>query len=468
MPILPALLCILCAVLGAAEREAASALQVRDGLPNAASKLQRGGPFTIVFLGGSITVGGSADGYVEQTAAWLRKAYPQTVITCVNAGISGTDSGFGAKRFDRDVLAHKPDLVLIEFSVNDGDADHTRDMERMVHKTWLADPTTDLVFFYTLAQRHLEDYAAGVLPKAAAFHERVAAHYGVPTIGLAHDVAAQLASGTLAWETFAKDSCHPIASGYRIYNASFQAALPLLLAAGSPETTRLKAPITAGLEVYPPTIPVEALAPPPYVDATGAAALISFAMPVPSRHWVADADWRDASGRTLWRLHWIDKKRTAARDVTIGLAKADWAGNLMRWFAEDRSFTGPEGNGIVSAKPDGRVTLGFSGRECAALTFLAPESGTYAFRIGADKLTTWQNEESEFALHVAHVAWGAAQGRSLAHYRAKRREVVPFTLEGRLTMVAGEELAIIVGTDTPGYIRGGWDGFRAAIGLMAR
>ena len=71
-------------------------------------------------------------------------------------------------RFDRDVLARKPDAVLIEFCVNDGERDRTQDMERMIHKTWLADPGADIAIFYTLHQTHLAAYQEGRMPLAAA------------------------------------------------------------------------------------------------------------------------------------------------------------------------------------------------------------------------------------------------------------------------------------------------------------
>jgi lysophospholipase L1-like esterase len=37
----------------------------------------------------------------------------------VNAGIGDTDSQYGALRVQRDVLSYNPDLVVVEFAVND-------------------------------------------------------------------------------------------------------------------------------------------------------------------------------------------------------------------------------------------------------------------------------------------------------------------------------------------------------------
>ncbi|MEI8036911.1 MAG: hypothetical protein WCJ14_00850 [Verrucomicrobiota bacterium] len=66
------------------------------------------------------------------------------------------------------MLAQNPDLVLIEFCVNDGDGDRSESMEKMVHKTWMKNPKTDLVIFYTMAPKHLDSYKAGKLPPSAS------------------------------------------------------------------------------------------------------------------------------------------------------------------------------------------------------------------------------------------------------------------------------------------------------------
>jgi hypothetical protein len=45
----------------------------------------------------------------------------------VNAGIGATDSDYGSLRAQRDVLSKNPDLVIIEFAVNDIGGDTTLD-----------------------------------------------------------------------------------------------------------------------------------------------------------------------------------------------------------------------------------------------------------------------------------------------------------------------------------------------------
>ena len=49
----------------------------------------------------------------------LKERYPSAVINVIVTAIGGEASGGGAARFERDVLSHKPDLVLIDYALND-------------------------------------------------------------------------------------------------------------------------------------------------------------------------------------------------------------------------------------------------------------------------------------------------------------------------------------------------------------
>ena len=74
----------------------------------------------IVTLGDSITQGGGQPGgYVWLLDRYLNALYPGTPITVVNAGISGHKATDMQARFERDVLAARPQLVTISVGVND-------------------------------------------------------------------------------------------------------------------------------------------------------------------------------------------------------------------------------------------------------------------------------------------------------------------------------------------------------------
>ena len=85
----------------------------------------QGQKVTIGVIGGSITGGAGASSWEKSygplVAEWWRQTFPQAHINFVNAGIGGTGSLYGAVRCARDLLVHKPDFVITEFAVNDGD-----------------------------------------------------------------------------------------------------------------------------------------------------------------------------------------------------------------------------------------------------------------------------------------------------------------------------------------------------------
>jgi len=85
-------------------------------------KLRAGGPVTVVFLGDSVTAGGNASSpayrFPNLFASRLQRMFPRSQVTMINAGVGGSNSDFGLQRLDKDVLAHRPDLVVTEF-VND-------------------------------------------------------------------------------------------------------------------------------------------------------------------------------------------------------------------------------------------------------------------------------------------------------------------------------------------------------------
>ncbi len=216
-------------------------LRARDGLPNFFAKAKAGGPLTVAYFGGSIT---AANGWRPQTTAWLQQHFPKAKLTEVNAAIGGTGSDLGVFRLGHDVLEHRPDLVFVEFAVNDGGAAPEqiyRCMEGIVRQIRRADPATDICFVYTMHSGMLGDLAAGRLPRSASAMEYIADHYGIPSIHLAQEparrinagewvftapkpeVPADSAQGLPARTAFAPDSCHPFAeTGHRLYTEAIR------------------------------------------------------------------------------------------------------------------------------------------------------------------------------------------------------------------------------------------------------
>jgi acyl-CoA thioesterase-1 len=77
----------------------------------------------VVALGSSSTYGTGATSrersYPAQLGAILRTRFPQADIQVINAGVGGETVALNLARLDRDVLAHRPDLVIWQVGTND-------------------------------------------------------------------------------------------------------------------------------------------------------------------------------------------------------------------------------------------------------------------------------------------------------------------------------------------------------------
>jgi len=80
----------------------------------------------LVFHGHSVPAGyfktpivNTLDAYPYQVLTELKKVYPLAVINIINTAIGGENSEQGAKRFAREVLIHKPDVIFIDYALND-------------------------------------------------------------------------------------------------------------------------------------------------------------------------------------------------------------------------------------------------------------------------------------------------------------------------------------------------------------
>jgi acyl-CoA thioesterase I len=92
------------------------------------TKMKQGGRYVIGFEGGSITRGEkviSTPGttldqtYTWEVYRWFQATFPKSTFDLENDAVSGTSSGQGAERYPTFAAQYKPDLVIVDFAVND-------------------------------------------------------------------------------------------------------------------------------------------------------------------------------------------------------------------------------------------------------------------------------------------------------------------------------------------------------------
>lgn len=82
--------------------------------------LEAGADVTIVAFGDSITAGFAVRrGFPSYWKQMLAEKYPEAKIEMINSGISGDTSMDGLARLDYSVLSYEPDLITINFGIND-------------------------------------------------------------------------------------------------------------------------------------------------------------------------------------------------------------------------------------------------------------------------------------------------------------------------------------------------------------
>lgn len=173
-------------------------------------RAQNGEEVTIAYLGGSITEGATAG--AEKCYAKLsyehfaEKFGTGDNVKYVNAGISGTPSKLGILRLDRDVLDHDPDIVFIEFAVNDGgEADYQNAYESIVKTLLQKDIAVVLLFSVTESDHSAQDYM-----------KEIGEAYRLPMISYCDALRFMFENGRMTWKDFSDDQSHPNVGGHEL------------------------------------------------------------------------------------------------------------------------------------------------------------------------------------------------------------------------------------------------------------
>ncbi len=203
-------------------------------LQHAMAKARRGEPVVFGVIGGSITAGARASTpekcWGALAADWWRVAFPSSTVTFVNAGIGATCSDLAAHRVQRDLLSKNPNVVVIEFAVNDMINALTEEtMEGLIRQILNAPQRPAVALFFTM------DHAG---KNRQAEHSCVGRHYGLPMVSMKDALWPEVEAGRMAWTDFEADEVHPNDTGHR-YGAQLLGALFERVKEGLPEDAAL-------------------------------------------------------------------------------------------------------------------------------------------------------------------------------------------------------------------------------------
>lgn len=205
------------------------------------------------YFGGSITEGGGDLGWRASVTKWLSSHYPSAEITEIQAAIGGTGTELGVFRCNRDLLEANPDLVFLEFAVNDSGGVWEKvgsDTEAIIRKIYARNPYADIVMVYTITKYIADMLAAGGRYISRDVHDSLARRYGIPSVDIGEALIREVNSSADGdWTRYAPDTVHPNGDGYAVYNAVMYSFMEAALSAetAAPAAKVLPEPMFGGL-----------------------------------------------------------------------------------------------------------------------------------------------------------------------------------------------------------------------------
>ncbi len=154
----------------------------------------------LVFHGHSVPAGyfktpvvNTLEAYPYQVLKQLKAEYPHAVVNIINTSIGGEDSKKGATRFETEVLVHRPDVLFIDYALNDrriGLAEAEKSWREMIGKALqksvkvilltpspdqrvnLEDSKNELEAHSLQIRRLAEEFGVGLVDSYAVFLEK--------------------------------------------------------------------------------------------------------------------------------------------------------------------------------------------------------------------------------------------------------------------------------------------------------
>ena len=180
----------------------------------------------MTFLGGSLTWGAQATSpmdtsYRALVEKKLAATYPQARFRFWDAAIGGTGSQLAAFRLERDVLSQKPDLVFMDFTINDNPyveptLSRLSSYESLVRRLVQAEiPVVQVIL--PAKQDVLANPSKRPLDEK---HKAIAAAYALPVADAVTLAKERVAEGNTTpdqlWD-LPEDGTHPGDAGYALY-----------------------------------------------------------------------------------------------------------------------------------------------------------------------------------------------------------------------------------------------------------
>lgn len=165
----------------------------------------------IAIIGGSITEGAGASGY-ENSYAYKLEQYLKCKyenLNLLNLGAGGTASNFALFRLKRDLGDFKPDIIFVEFAVNDriyASMDSSIYFEGLIREC--SKYTNKIIII---------DMPTGMCDACTSIHKKIAYFYNLPVIDVQDAVWRKIGNREITWTKISVDNLHPNDNGHKLY-----------------------------------------------------------------------------------------------------------------------------------------------------------------------------------------------------------------------------------------------------------
>lgn len=206
----------------------------RRGLPQVARHVGNR-PIVVGYLGGSLTM--MKQGWRPMFHQWLNQAHPASEPhRAINAARGGVGSATGAFLIGDAIAGNDPDLIFVEYAINDSfdfltppDL-RTQFVEGILHNIWTQHPNCDICLIY---MHHIQ--RGDRIRKVVEEYERIADHYGIPSIHVGQYLIDLVSTGKWSFlgespaPPLLKDECHPLGQGNRLVSEMIAGAFRQML-----------------------------------------------------------------------------------------------------------------------------------------------------------------------------------------------------------------------------------------------
>ena len=202
-------------------------INYRNYLVNTNKKLTKEKELSVLFFGGSLTNGyGASDiekySWRAKICDWFESNYQDVDFKFINKAIGESGTYLGTFRLQLDVIREKPNLIFLEYAINDmyfksNYNDTAMRVETIIREIKAALPETEIIILITTDIECLEKNRNGELHIQGQAHENIAKAYGISSLHIGRALAKECNYSKEKFADYAVDIVHLNDSGYEIY-----------------------------------------------------------------------------------------------------------------------------------------------------------------------------------------------------------------------------------------------------------